>query len=34
MNNFNFQNPTRIIFGKGTIADLKQQGEATWHKTP
>lgn len=25
MNNFNFQNPTRIIFGKGTIADLKKQ---------
>lgn len=25
MNNFNFQNPTRIMFGKGTIADLKKQ---------
>ncbi len=25
MNNFNFQNPTRIIFGKGTITKLSKQ---------
>ncbi|HAC30122.1 MAG TPA: NADH-dependent alcohol dehydrogenase, partial [Marinobacter hydrocarbonoclasticus] len=23
MKNFNFRNPTRILFGKGTIADIK-----------
>ncbi|WP_443070259.1 hypothetical protein [Sulfitobacter sp.] len=25
MNNFDFRNPTRILFGKGRIADLKDQ---------
>jgi NADP-dependent alcohol dehydrogenase len=25
MNNFDFHNPTRILFGKGRIADLKDQ---------
>lgn len=25
MNNFDFHNPTRVLFGKGRIADLKDQ---------
>lgn len=25
MNNFDFRNPTHILFGKGRIADLKDQ---------
>ncbi|MEZ7953536.1 MAG: hypothetical protein QMB82_00025, partial [Bacteroidales bacterium] len=25
MNNFIFQNPTKIIFGKGTISSIKEE---------